>query len=181
MFAKTFRNTLIASGVLVGASLIAGPAALAAPDADPATSAGAANSTSATVELINRVTFVPALTTTVQPVTTQTDMAFPLGTVAIRNNHVNGWNLNVASANSGKLKMGTTHELSYSAITLAETADITEAIINPASGGILGTGDFSARVAGGTEAINVSASLTVPSNVAAGVYTDTLTFTLTSK
>ena len=179
MLSTFSRNTLIASTLLVGASLLVGPAARAADDLDPATNSGDAE-VSATVELINRVTFGPAETTRVQPVTAQTDIAFPLGTVTIRNNDPDGWNLNVASTNAGVLKFGA-HTLSYSTITLADTNDITESPVNPTTGGLLATGDFSARVAGGTEEINVSALLTVPTTVAAGEYTDTLTFTLTSK
>ncbi|QQE67580.1 hypothetical protein GFS31_42930 (plasmid) [Leptolyngbya sp. BL0902] len=100
--------------------------------------------------------------------------------MTIRNNNPDGWDLNVASTNEGLLKFGS-HTLSYSAITLANTDDITETSVNPITGGLLATGVFSARVAGGTEAINVSALLAVPADVAAGEYTDTLTFTLTSK
>jgi len=176
MLSTSFRNTLIASTLLVGTSILVSPAALAN-DPSPASDPGEVSST---VQLINRVTFAPGATRTVQPVEAQTDIAFPLGTVTIRNNHPDGWNLNVASANAGVLEFGT-HTLSYSTITLTDTSDITETPVNPTTGGLLATGDFSARVAGGTEAISVSALLTVPTTVAAGAYTDTLTFTLTSK
>ncbi|MBD2426266.1 hypothetical protein [Phormidium sp. FACHB-1136] len=179
MLSTSFRNTLIASTLLVGASILVSPAAMAADDPSPASDPG---DVSSTVELINRVDFAPAATTRVQPVTAQTDIAFPLGTVTIRNNDPDGWNLTVASTNAGVLEFGT-HTLSYSTITLADTNDITETAggVDPATGGLLATGGFSTRVAGGTEAINVSALLTVPADVAAGAYTDTLTFTLTSK
>lgn len=177
MLSTFSRNTLIASTLLIGASILIIPNAMAADDPDPASGDGQVSST---VELINRVTFAPATTTTVKPVTELTNTSFPLGTVTIRNNDPAGWNLNVASANDGLLEFGT-HTLSYSTITLAPTDNITETPVNPTTGGLLATGDFSARVAGGTEAINVSALLTVPTTVAAGQYTDTLTFTLTSK
>lgn len=174
MLSTSFRNTLIASTLLVGASILVSPAAFA----------GNSGQVSGTIAEINVVNFTAPSNATVTVGQGFTDN-FSLGSVTIQNNDPDGWNLSVASANSGNLKLGiTSHVIPYSAINLGDVPGVTETTtpVSPADANpaLLSTAPFSTTVASGTTAINLTATLTVP-NVPAGQYTDTLTFTLTSK
>lgn len=185
MLSTFSRNTLIASTLLVGASLLVGPAAMAANDP---VSVDDGDTVSATVELINVVTFTPEpAPTTLKPEEALSNVSLSLGSVTLRNNSAGGWELKVASANNGTLNSavgGTTYELPYGAITLAAATGVTPStpVAATTAGAVLATGVFSTAVAGGTDPIAVTATITsAATTVPAGSYTDTLTFTLTAK
>ncbi|MGI8935141.1 MAG: hypothetical protein ACR2FS_13815, partial [Phormidesmis sp.] len=92
MFAKTFRNTLVASSLLIGASLLVGPAALAAGDSGVVTG---------TVAAVNAITFTPATGTAITGGAAVP--AYPMGTLDVQDNAAAGWLLEVSSANGGEL------------------------------------------------------------------------------
>lgn len=170
MFAKTFRNSLIASTLLVGASILASPAAFA-------------QVVSGTVATANTVTFDGDEGTAIVPGVARP--AYPLGTLDIQNNDPDGWTLTVSSANGGKLTNATTHDIVYTAITLADIPGVTETSATPTlsttAASQLSTAAFSESVANGVTSIAVTASISdTESSVPPETYSDTLTFTLTS-
>ncbi|MGG6241889.1 hypothetical protein ACQ4N7_24980 [Nodosilinea sp. AN01ver1] len=174
MFAKTFRNTLVASSLLVGASLIAGPAVLAATDNDTVT---------ATVAEVNTINFVAATTAFTGGAAAPT---FAMGNLDVQNNAALGWTLDVSSGNGGKLVNTVTpaHAITYTQLTTANigasvATPVTPTVATPS--GQLHTSAFDATVAAGVTGVAVTANIAANQFVPVGSYTDTLTFTLTSK
>jgi hypothetical protein len=184
MFAKTFRNTLIASSLLVSASLLAGPAAMAE---DPEPVGGPV---SGVIAAISTISFDPpesaaALTRG------DSNVSFPMGTLDITNNNPDGWKLDVASATGGVLRF--THnevdyEIPYQNLTVGAIPGGTIAAFTPTAGATATTTiplvDATRHddVATGVTGVPVSATLAnVVTTLPAGTYTDTITFTLTSK
>lgn len=168
MFAKTFRNALVASSLLIGASLLAGPAAMA-------------QEVSGTVAPISSATFTGTTGTAIVAGTAVS--AYPMGSLAIQNNAPAGWTLTVASANGGKLNFGA-NSITYTALT---TAAIAGATITPATMTVAATAAtvidaaYNADVADGVTGVAVTAAIAANQIVPAGTYSDTLTFTLASK
>jgi hypothetical protein len=190
MFAKTFRNTLIASSLLVGASLLAGPAALAQT---------ASGEVGGNIAPISTLTFTLP---TAAASTTLTTGSFAMGSLNVRNNDPQGWTVVVTSTNAGELQNqdATTPAnvyITYSDLTVADslaafgatpsladptlasqtlvdaphTEAVATAVVNSAvSATIAATG----TVDGGTTSVALAGLPT-------GTYTDTLSFTLTSK
>ena len=172
MFAKTFRNSLLASSLLIGASLLVGPAAMA--DPDPVT---------AVINEVNEVSFVPEMLDR-EIDQDATESNFPLGTLIIQNNNVNGWELEVRSENNGELRLdGTsnTHKIAYGTLTLESDfpESSTDTITPNDTDALFASGDYSTAVAG--EESRVVRSTLVTGNLPAGTYSDILVFTLTSK
>lgn len=175
MFAKTFRNTLFASSLLIGASLLTGPAALA--DAD---------GVSGVISEVSTVTF---LGTEGTPITTGTPMpAYPLGNITVRDNRSAGWGLTVSSLTGGKL-LHTNGTTSITYTQLTTSADIGVSVATPVdlvttnAALRLHNSVFNSAVAapGGVQ-VNVTADLGTPAtNLPAGTYSDTLTFTMVTK
>ena len=176
MFAKTFRNSLLASSLLIGASLLVGPAAMAEPSG---------GEVSGTVAPISTVTFTPTTETAI----TAGDAvaAYPMGTLAIQNNSNAGWTLDVRSANGGELRnvVGeTTYKIEYTNLTSApvDGATITPVTFASAITDIeLIDAVYDNAVAAGVSNVAVTAAIAADQHVPAGTYTDTVTFTLTSK
>ncbi|MBW4483710.1 MAG: hypothetical protein KME14_14305 [Tildeniella torsiva UHER 1998/13D] len=169
MFAQTFRNTLVASSLLIGASLLAGPAALAQ----------SSDGVSGDVQAVNTVTFTGAENTSITGGTGQS--AYTIGTLAIQSNDPDGWELDVKSANGGELVNGS-YDITYNDLT---TAAITGATINLVD---VDTADTDEEVIDAIYDIDVAnaVSVSVTANlvgeyVPAGTYSDTLTFTITGK
>ncbi|WP_156119720.1 hypothetical protein [Leptolyngbya sp. KIOST-1] len=176
MVVKTFRNTLIASSVLFGASLIAGSAAMAAPATDDGT-------VTATVAEINAISFEGATTAFVSGSAVP---AFAMGTLDVRNNASAGWTLGMSSANGGRLINTATpaHVITYTALTTGDIGASTATAVTPTvatPSGQLHNSAFDAAVSAGVTGVNVTASIAAGQFVPVGSYTDTLTFTLTSK
>ncbi|MEA5448722.1 hypothetical protein VB780_09105 [Leptolyngbya sp. CCNP1308] len=175
MFAKTFRNTLIASSLLVGASLLAGPAALAATDNGEATG---------TVQAVNTIDFTPATGTAITG--GAAELAYPMGTLALQDNATAGWTLEVSSLNGGKL-LHTVTPANVIAYTQLTTDDLGASTATPvdfvaaATNYELHDSLFDAVVAEGVTGIAVTAEIAAGQWVPVGTYADTLTFTLTSK
>ncbi|PZV18516.1 MAG: hypothetical protein DCF21_08130 [Leptolyngbya sp.] len=175
MFAKTFRNTLVASTLLIGASLLAGPAALAA------TSTGTANGT---VSAVNAITFTG---TTGTAITGGAAVgAYPMGSLALQDNSAGGWKLEVSSLNGGKLvnTITATDVIAYTQLT---TGAIGAATITPVdfvaatTNYQLSLSAFDGAVAAGVTGVAVTADIAGSQFVPVGTYADTLTFTLTSQ
>ncbi|MBE9111158.1 hypothetical protein IQ273_17270 [Nodosilinea sp. LEGE 07298] len=176
MFAKIFRNTLVASSLLVGASLIAGPAVLAAPATDDDT-------VTATVAEVNAVNFVGATTAFTNGSAVPT---FTMGTLDVQNNAAAGWTLDVSSLNGGKL-VNTVTAADVIAYTQLTTPVIGASTLTPVDFTNSGTdymlheSEFNATVAAGVTLVPVTASIAAGQFVPVGDYEDVLTFTLTSK
>ena len=94
MLSTSFRNTLIASTLLVGASILTGTAALAADPAPVVTDPGTVEGTIAGV---SEMTFDAPVSAALAAGT------FQMGTLDIHNNDPQGWTLDVASGNGGRL------------------------------------------------------------------------------
>jgi hypothetical protein len=190
MFAKTFRNTLIASSLLVGASLLAGPAALAQT---------ASGEVGGNIAPISTLTFTLP---TAAASTTLTTGSFAMGSLNVRNNDPQGWTVVVTSTNAGELQNqdATTPAnvyITYSDLTVADSLaafDATPLLADPALvSQPLVDAPHTAAVAAAVVNSAVSATIEVVGTVdgggtpvalaglPAGTYTDTLTFTLTSK
>lgn len=172
MFATSFRNTLIASTLLVGASLLAGPAAMAAEDTDTVTG---------TVSTVTSVNFVGTGGTITPGVAVP---AFTMGDLTIQNNTAGTWNLTVSSLNAGNLEnAGGTVSIPYTNLDVADIGGIDfTAVASPsvAAQDLALAAPFNTTVAGGaTSAVTASISAAA-SSVQADVYTDSLTFTLTA-
>jgi hypothetical protein len=170
MFAKTFRNTLVASSLLIGASLLAGPAALAAPSI-------AGDTVTATVAEVNVATFVGATTAFTNGAAVP---AFVMGTLNVQNNAAAGWTLGVASTNGGTLN-GATFNITYTDLTTGTIGGSSATAVDPSTGGTLHDSAFDTVVAEGVTGVAVTANIGSGQFVPVGSYTDTLTFTLTSK
>lgn len=176
MFAKTFRNSLLASSLLIGASLLIAPVAMAAEDDLSVNDDG---DVTGVVHLINEITFAPAEPTPIVADTGAT--GFVMGELSLRNNHANGWTLSVESANEGKLINGD-HVIEYTnLIADSVEGETTNNFVNPATGGSLIVADYTAAVAAGVDEVQVKADIASGQHVPAGEYTDTLTFTLESE
>jgi hypothetical protein len=190
MFAKTFRNTLVSSSLLVGASLLAGPAAQAQI---------ANGEVGGSIAPISTLTFTLPAAAALTPLTAG---SFAMGSLNVRNNDPQGWIVVVTSTNAGELQnqAATTPAnvyITYSDLTVADslaafdatplladpalvsqtlvdaphTEAVATAVVNSAvSATIAATG----TVDGGTTSVALAGLPT-------GTYTDTLTFTLTSK
>ncbi len=176
MFAKTFRNTLLASSLLIGASLLAGPAALAASDSGEVTG---------TVAAVNAITFAPATGTVITGGAAET--AYPMGTLDVQDNTANGWLLEVSSLNGGELVNTVTSadviaytQLTTGAIGTASTATPVT-FVAAATDYSLNSSAFNAAVATGVTLVPVTANIAANQFVPVGTYADTLTFTLTSQ
>ena len=176
MFAKIFRNSLLASSLLIGASLLVGPAAMAE---DDSLSVNSDDDVTGVVHLINEITFTPADPTAI--VADAGATGFVMGELSLRNNHVNGWTLSVESTNQGKLQNGS-YAIEYTAVTAAAVeGETTNSSVDPATGGNLIVADYTAAVAAGVDEVQVTANIASGQHVPAGEYTDTLTFTLESE
>lgn len=172
MFAQTFRNTLVASSLLIGASLLAGPAAQAQ------VSGGVV---SGDVSALSTILFTPTTGTTITGGAAVA--AYPMGSLAITNNDPDGWTLDVASTNGGELQFGA-NSITYTALTTAAIAGATVTPVNLAAAGVdeeVITANYDIDVADGVTAVAVTAAVAAGQYVPAGTYSDTLTFTLTSK
>lgn len=174
MFAKIFRNSLVASSLLVGASLIAGPAALAGP-----------NDVSGTIAEISTVAFDGTEGTAIITGTAAT--SYPIGSLTVRDNRSAGWGLTVSSANGGKLvHTNATDSITYTALTTPIIGSSTATPVNlvaPNAALRLHNSDFNSTVAAPAGVtVNVTANLGTPSEaLPAGTYSDTLTFTMVTK
>ena len=175
MFAKTFRNSLLASSLLIGASLLVGPAAMA----NPATDGGAA---SGEIEVVNTIVFDPVVDA---PITRGESVSFDLGTLDVTNNHANGWTLEVESTNGGVLRVGEDGAtISYTNVTtgaMGASNATPRTLATAEQKYMLHDSDFDSAVAAGVTGVAVSATLTNTHQAPTGIYSDTLTFTLTSK
>ena len=175
MFAKNFRNTLVASSLLISASLLAGPAALADTDSGEVTG---------TVQAINTVVFTPATGTAITGGAAVP--AYPIGTLAVQDNAAAGWTLGVSSLNGGEL-VNTVTPADVIAYTQLTTAAIGASTATPvdfvaaATNYELHDSIFDAAVAEGVTGVAVTAEIAAGQFVPVGTYADTLTFTLTSK
>ncbi|WP_017302084.1 hypothetical protein [Nodosilinea nodulosa] len=175
MFAKAFRNTLIASSLLIGASLLAGPAALAATDNGVV---------SGDVQAVNTITFTPTTGTAITG--GAAEPAYPIGTLDVQDNAANGWTLDVQSLNGGQLvnTVTPTDVIAYDTLTTANIGASTATPVNfvaPATDYTLHDSAFDATVAAGVTNVSVTANIAAGQFVPVGTYADTLTFTLTSK
>lgn len=189
MLSTSFRNTLIASTLLVGASILVSPAAFAQDSGQ----------VGGTIETVNELTFTA-------PVDLSADLTsgtLGMGSLTIRNNDPDGWTLQVRSANAGKL-----HRSTGSGITdIAATTYIPYTALT-ATGAPSGATTTSLATITGTDAnfvvapysvafadsdgdaITISATLSngtfggdsavARAGMPAGEYKDTLYFTLTS-
>lgn len=172
MFAKTFRNSLVASSLLIGASLLAGPAMAQVSDGDVV---------SGDVTPINAITFVGTTGTTITGGAAVA--AYPMGSLTLQNNAGAGWTLDVASANGGELQY-LTNSITYTDLT---TAAIAGATVTPVDLATAATDEevidaaYNIDVADGVTGVAVTAAIAAGQYVPAGTYSDTLTFTLTSK
>ena len=190
MFAQTFRNTLIASTLLVSASLLAGPAAFAA-------ETGELN-VGGNIATVSAITFTqPAAAS---EVTLQSATSFAMGSVHIQNNDPQGWTLEVSSANNGQLQNQSATPASavyveYTTLTITEQSafGVAPASLAPTSAPqVLVNADYTQAVAAAPVTGTVTAMIestgtsggtsSIPlASLPAGNYTDTLTFTLASK
>lgn len=174
MFAKTFRNTLVASSLLIGASLLAGPAALAATDNGEVTG---------TVAAVNTITFNPTTGTAITGGAAVP--AYPMGTLDLQDNAAAGWTLNVQSLNGGQLrKVGSPTDLiTYTQLKTGNIGSSTSASVDLATAATneqLHNSLYDPAVAAGVTGVAVTADIAVGQFVPVGTYADTLTFTLTS-
>ncbi|MGB3516125.1 MAG: hypothetical protein WBA43_06705 [Elainellaceae cyanobacterium] len=175
MFAKTFRNTLVASSLLIGASLLAGPAALAATDNGEVTG---------TVQAVNTIDFTPATGTAI--IGGAAVPAYPMGTLALQDNSAGGWTLEVSSLNGGELinTVTPTDVIAYTQLTTAVLGASTATPVDFAAAATnytLHDSPFDPVVAEGVTSVAVTAAIAADQFVPVGTYADTLTFTLTSK
>lgn len=175
MFAKTFRNTLVASSLLIGASLLAGPAALAA------TSNG---QVTGTVAAVNAITFTPATGTAITGGAAVP--AYSIGTLDVQDNATAGWILAVSSANGGELvnTVTPTDVIAYTQLTTGAIGASTATPVDFAAAATdyeLHNSAFDAAVAEGVTGVTVTAAIAADQFVPVGTYADTLTFTLTSQ
>lgn len=177
MFAKIFRNTLVASTLLIGTSLFVIPAALAAPVADDGDVQG-------NVSEINSIGFAPQ-SSAIVPGVAQAE--FSIGTLTIQNNAAAGWTLDVESENGGYLLediqgVPGTHTIPYTALTVATVAGAAHSSVSPTvetPSGRLITAVYDLDVANEV-GVGVTANIGAQ-YVPVGLYTDNLTFTLTSR
>ena len=175
MSVKTFRNTLIASSLLIGASLLVGPAALAAGDTGEVTG---------TVAAVNAITFTPATGTAITGGAAVP--AYPMGTLDVQDNAAAGWTLEVQSLNGGQL-VNTVTPTDVIAYTQLTTANVGASAATPVDFALAATdyplhdSAFDAAVAAGVTGVNVTADIAAGQFIPVGTYADTLTFTLTSK
>ncbi|MFH7243460.1 MAG: hypothetical protein ACHWZW_11475 [Spirulina sp.] len=172
MLSTFSRNTLIASTLLVSASLLVGPAAFAQVSDN--------GEVSGEVQEVNTITFAPA---TLTEITSGAAVAsYPMGNLTIQNNAAAGWDLEVQSLNGGKLVNGA-QSITYTDLTVAAIAGATITPVDLATAAtdeLLATAPYSTEVAGEITRA-VTATMAADQFVPVGVYTDTLTFTLTSK
>ena len=180
MFAKTFRNSLLASSLLIGTSLLVGPAAMADESGPTNVSSG---SSSGEIEVISTIEFTPNANGEINRAVSSPN--YDLGTLAVTNNNYHGWILEVASANGGQLVIeGGGHEIEYTAVTtggIGASEATARTLANANTEYQLHDFGFDSEVANGVTGVPVTATLGNTQNVPAGVYSDTLTFTLTSK
>jgi len=174
MLTKTFRNTLVASSLLMGSSLLVSLPALAqVSDGD---------TVGGTVQAVNTIDFVPTATT--QAITGGAAVTdFSMGTLSIQNNDPDGWTLNVQSANAGKL-MFNTNQIAYTGLEIGAIAGATPAAVTLSTANTdeeILNAVYDVDVADGVTGVTVTADIASGQFVPAGLYTDTLTFTLTSK
>lgn len=174
MFAKTFRNTLFTSTLLVGASLMVGGIAKA-----DTTSGGEVGGT---VAAESAVVFTTNGTAgTINAAAGQTN--FLLGTLKIQNNDPDGWTLAVKSASGGLLADSVSGEdLAYTAVTVATVpGQTTNTSVTPTTTDtqivVAGYHDDVAADVGVT--VNITCDIT-GEEVPAGTYKDTLTFTISN-
>jgi hypothetical protein len=191
MFAKTFRNSLVASSLLVGASLISGPAAVA-----QVTDGGQVGGNIAPISTLSFTDPTAAVST---PLTTG---SFPMGGLNIQNNDPQGWTVTVTSTNAGELQnqdatTPTDVYVTYSDLTVADALaafGATPSLADPAlANETLVDAPYTEAVAAAVVTSAVSATIATTGTVddgttsvafaslPTGTYTDTLTFTLTSK
>lgn len=168
----TVSRFLIASGLLLGTSAVLAPVAIAATDNGVV---------SGTVDAINNVTYTPPAGFTLNPTTGNTDQSF--GSVVIQDNSNAGWTLTVDSANSSNLNHATYGNIAYTGLE-ANGPGVTNLALDVSSAAAT-IRDVSALTcadaAGCTYTLTADIASGAIDSMAAGVYTDTLTFTLTSK
>ena len=171
MFNKIFRRTLAASILLIGASIWVAPIAKAASDND---------TVSGEVAAINSVDYTAPGQFTLDPTNGNTDESF--GSVTIQNNDNDGWTLTVTSTNSGNLNHATFGNIPYTDFEANRGGGAIDVTI---TGGTDTVEDVSALTCadstGCTYNITADIANTAIDGMAAGVYSDTLTFTLMSK
>ena len=183
MFAKTFRNSLLASSLLIGASLLVGPAAMAdGPHTD-------SDDITANVPVYREVGFSPSAQLSLD--SDAAVSAHEVGTLYIRDNDPSGWSLQVSSANGGKfVHEDNDDEIVYTALRVDgnvggnESASLT---LSPAVGegtentGMLFTNAaYHTDVSDGVDNISLLVDIAEDARkgISAGDYSDTLTFTM---
>lgn len=167
MIAKTFRNTLVASSLLVGTSLLIGSAALA-------------EEISGDVPIYREAVLSP----TEIVIDTDDAIAATFGTLFIRDNSAAGWKLTVTSANGGLLENGT-HGIAYTGLTTDDVNGVQANALTLAegvAGTLFATQSYSNAVSTGVT-VDLTADIAVDARkgVPSGVYTDTLTFTMSAQ
>lgn len=174
MLNTTFRNALVASGLLVGATLLITPAALAQESGGQVTGV---------VSDVSTLVFAPTTGTAITA--GQAVAAYPIGSLTITNNNDAGWALQVKSAHGGELRYTVgldTYAIAYTGLTVADIdgATITPVTFAAADTNVsLITAPYSSAVAAGITRTS-TAAIAADQHVPAGTYSDTLTFTLTS-
>lgn len=173
MLSTSFRNTLIASTLLVGASIILASPAVMAQISDDGIVSG-------TVQEVNTIGFAPETETPI--ISGDAVAAYPMGDLTIRNNAAAGWGLEVQSLNGGELVNGG-ESITYTALTVADITGVTITPVDLATAAtnepLVTAAPYSAEVAGGITRA-VTASIAAGQHIPVGTYTDTLTFTLTA-
>ena len=180
MFAKTFRNSLLASSLLIGASLLVGPAAMAD---DPEVSSEATD-VGGSINLINSIDFDTTSHGFERVITANT---FELGVLKIQNNNPTGWSLAVTSENGALVNVDNNSEtIAYTKLALAAPTGVTlttyeTGALTAEQSQVLAAAGFNSIVAGAVSDFTLTAHTPADlSSVASGEYRDTLSFTLTS-
>lgn len=178
MLQISMRRALLASGLAIGTALSFSPIARAD---------SANGNVGGTVAPINNVDYTAPSTATLNPSAGNTNQSF--GSVFVQNNDNDGWTLTVASGNSGKLHdavSGT--DIAYTGLTATATSgDLNTAPVSLSvgSGNAVNMYSPSALTCAASSGCNISLDADIASEavdgMAAGTYSDTLTFNLTNK
>jgi Rieske Fe-S protein len=166
---QTILRTLIASGIVVGAVAALSPAAFAVGD-NGIQSGNIAN--------IETVDYTAGGTVTITPNAAQTNQDF--GSVNVKSNSPTGWDLTVGSLNTSKLlNADTDEEIAYT-LQIGAFSGAAGTVASPVS--VRNETTLTCAADTGC-AIPVKGSIpaTESNGKSAGIYSDTLTFTLTNQ